>query len=384
MPTNVIMPALGLAQDTGKVLKWLKGEGEAVAKGEPLMEIETDKVTVEIEAPASGFLAGVRAAAGDVVPVGQVVGVILAPGESLPATESVPPVSASPALAGSSPAHTGSAPPSPTSIGRLPSSPKARRLAQELGVDITKVVGTGPGGEVTAADVMAAKATGTAAPLSTIWRVMAQRLTQSWTTAPHFYLQRDVASGELARIRRQLHEQRRIDLTYTDMIIAASARVLRDHPRLNARWENGTIVSGQEINIGIAVAVDDGLVVPVLQRVDECSISEIAARRHDLVTRAQAGQLRPDDIRGGTFTITNLGMYGVDAFHPILNPPQAAILGVGRVVDRVVAEGGHPAVRPTMTLVLACDHRVADGARAAQFLDDLANLLEEPSRIQSE
>lgn len=253
-------------------------------------------------------------------------------------------------------------------------------------MDLATVAGSGQGGEITADDVLAARermAARAGEAVSHVWRVMAERMAQSWTTAPHFYLQRDVAAGELARIRRQLHEQRRIDLTYTDMIVAAAARALRDHPRINSRWENGTIASGQEFNIGIAVAVPDGLVAPVIYRADQCSIVEIATRRHDLVTRAQAGRLRPDDIRGGTFTVTNLGMYGVDAFHPILNPPQAAILGVGRVADRVVVEEGHPAVRPTMTLVLACDHRVTDGARAAQFLQTMVELLEAPSWLEA-
>lgn len=387
MPTNVIMPSLGLTQDTGKVLKWLKAEGETVTKGDPLIEIETDKVTVEIEAPASGVLARIQAAAGDEVPVGQPIAVILAPGESLPAPPQVPVRVPGPQAVSRAELPMPASRQTTTGASRLPpASPKARRLAQELGVDITTLSGTGTGGEITAADVLAKKsAVASVAPaelVSTIWRVMAQRMTQSWTTAPHFYLQRDVAAVELARIRRQLHEQRRIDLTYTDMVAAAVARALRDHPRLNAHWEDGTIVPGEEINIGIAVAVQDGLVVPVIHRADQCSIVEIASRRHDLVTRAQAGRLRPEDIRGCTFTISNLGMYGVDAFHAIVNPPQAAILGVGRIIDRVVAVEGRPEVRPVLTLTLSCDHRVVDGARAAEFLATLARLIEGPEVIK--
>jgi pyruvate dehydrogenase E2 component (dihydrolipoamide acetyltransferase) len=204
---------------------------------------------------------------------------------------------------------------------------------------------------------------------------MAERVTRSWTTAPHFYVSREVSAQTLVDRRRQWLPQIP-SITYTDVILAVVAKTLRQHPQLNAHWEAGAIVSAGHIDIGLAVATEAGLLVPVVRRADEVSLQEIARQRFDLVTRAQAGRLRPDDVAGGTFTISNLGMYGVDTFAPILNPPQAAILGVGRIADRVVAVSGAPVVRPMMMVTLTCDHRVVDGARAARFLDALAQGLE--------
>ncbi len=368
MPTVVIMPALGLAQDTGRVLRWLKAAGESVVQGEPLVEVETDKATVEVEAPATGVLAAVRARPGDVVPVGQPMAVILAPGESPPPDETA---AAPTAAAPGAPAHPLSPPPRPSAPGRIPASPRARRLAEELGVDLTAVRGSGPAGEITAEDVRAAAA-GTA---GRVWQVMVERLTRSWTTAPHFYLRRDVSAHGLVARRRRLRASLP-ELTYTDLLVQQAAAALRQHPRLLARWEDGRIVASGRVHIGLAVAVSDGVVVPVLHDADALSLEEIVRRRADLITRAQAGRLRPEDIRDGTFTISNLGMFDVDAFYPIVNPPQAAILGVGRIADRVVAVDGRPVVRPALTLTLSCDHRVADGAAAARFLDTLARGLE--------
>ncbi len=323
MPTNVIMPALELAQETGKVLHWLKAPGDLVRKGESIVEIETDKVTVEIEAPASGILSDVTARAGDVVPVGQTIALIVAPGEA-----------ASP-LARKTAEQEHSTAAAVPAARLAAASPKARRLAAERGRDVSALRGSGPGGAVVAADVATAKlpevppARSVEAPgVSTVWRIMAERMTASWTTAPP--------------------------------------------------WKDGAIVRNADINIGLAVAIDDGLVVPVLHRADTLSLAELATCREDLVSRAQAGKLRPPDIQGGGFTISNLGMYGVDAFNAIVNPPQAAILAVGRIADRVVALNGQPAVQPTMVLTLSCDHRALDGARGAQFLGALAELIEEP------
>lgn len=380
MATDVVMPALGLTQDTGKVLRWLVAEGQAVGKGEPLMEIETDKVTVEVESPAAGVLAGIRVAVGQEVPVGQAIAVILEPGESvsaaapvtemLQATRATRPVTPPPAPARSSAA----------SARTVPASPKARRLAQELGVDLSIVRGTGPGGEITAADVQAASSPAQApqriAPAG-VWKVMAERLTQSWTTAPHFYLSCDARADRLNGWRDRLRD-RIPQVTHTDLLVKLAAIALRRHPGINARWEGGTIVPRAEIEIGIAVAVESGLVVPVIRHPDELGIEDIAAARHDLVTRAQAGRLRPEDVRGGTFTISNLGMHGVDAFSAILNPPQAAILAVGRIVDRVIAESGEAVVRPMLTFTLTCDHRAIDGVRGAEFLMTFVRLIEDP------
>ena len=362
MPTNVIMPALELAQENGKVLHWLKAPGDAVTKGEPIVEIETDKATVEIEAPASGVLRDVTARAGDTVPVGRTIALIFAAGEAdaAPAAPALRAVADAPRVAAA--------------------SPKARRLAAERGVDLRALRGSGPGGAVLAADVVTAPAAQRAeAPaVGTVWRIMVERMTASWTTAPHFYLVREVSVSRLVSWLERARTQTGARITYTDLLVKLVAATLAQHPGANASWKDGAIVGNAEVSIGLAVAIDDGLVVPVLHRADTLGLAELAARREDLVSRAQAGKLRPADIQGGGFTLSNLGMYGVDAFNAIVNPPQAAILAVGRIADRVVAVNGQPAVRPTMVLTLSCDHRVLDGARGARFLGALAELIEEP------
>jgi pyruvate dehydrogenase E2 component (dihydrolipoamide acetyltransferase) len=210
---------------------------------------------------------------------------------------------------------------------------------------------------------------------------MAERISQAWTTIPHFYLLREVHASRFVawydEARTRVHEK----ITYTDLLVKLTAVALRQHSRLNASWLKDTIVLNPQVNIGLAVAVEDGLVVPVIHQADTLGLSQLAARRMELVAKAQTGKLTLDDLSGGTFTISNLGMYGVDAFNAIVNPPQAAILAVGRIAERVVALNGQPAVQPMMTLSLSCDHRVVDGARGAQFLQTLANLIEDPMRL---
>jgi pyruvate dehydrogenase E2 component (dihydrolipoamide acetyltransferase) len=210
---------------------------------------------------------------------------------------------------------------------------------------------------------------------------MVDRLTQAWTTIPHFYLLREVNASRLIAWREITRKNSTESITYTDLLIKLTAAALRNYPRLNASWQNQSILLNAEINIGLAVAVEDGLVVPVIHRADEMTIAQIAGQRNEMITRAKAGKSSLEDLSGGTFTISNLGMYGVDAFNAIVNPPQAAILAVGRIVERVVPLNGQPAVQPVMTLSLSCDHRVVDGARAAGFLQALADLIEEPLQL---
>ena len=408
MPASVIMPALELAQETGKVLRWLKSPGDTVRKGESIVEIETDKVTVEIEAPASGVLQDVTARAGDVVPVGKTIALILAPGEAAaaPSPPAAAAIKASPLARKLAEQHGVDLARVKTSGGRIEkadvlahvesrtesvapaadgtaarlgaASPKARRLAQERGVDVRALRGSGPGGAVLAADVAVAAARADAPGVGTVWRIMAERMTASWTTAPHFYLVREVNVSRLVSWRERASKQTGARLTYTDLLVKLVAAALSAQPRVNASWKDGALALNADVNIGLAVAIDDGLVVPVIHRADTLSLVELAARREDVVGRAQAGKLRPADIQGGGFTLSNLGMYGVDAFNAIVNPPQAAILAVGRIADRVVALNGQPAVQPTLLLTLSCDHRALDGARGAQFLGALAELIEEP------
>lgn len=400
--TEVVMPALGMAQETGKLLRWLKAEGDQVAVQEPLMEVETDKVTVEIGSPAGGVLADVRAAEGDDVPVGDVIALILADGAEVPAPAAVS--TAEPSEPPERPEPPEPMEPmepmepreprepighrvggAPASSGRVPSSPLARRRARERGVDLDAILGSGPGGAVLASDVSPAasaraeETSGTeAAQAGAVWQRMVERTTASWTSAPHFYLFRDVEAERLADWRASIEDSGDGRVTVTDLLVKLAADALVRHPEVVARWERGRVVRWSEVNVGIAVAVEDGLVVPVIHGADRLTVREIADRRGELVARARAGGLRLEDVRDGTFTLSNLGMYGVDVFAAVLNPPQAAILSCGRILERVVAVDGRPAVRRMMTLGLSCDHRALDGARAARFLDTLAASIEGP------
>jgi pyruvate dehydrogenase E2 component (dihydrolipoamide acetyltransferase) len=370
MAVSIVMPALEMAQETGKIISWLKREGDSIAKGEALAEIETDKVVLEIEAPADGVLAGVKASAGDVVPVGQTIAWIVAPGEQPP----VEAASAAPA-ARTMTEQPRPAPAPAASREEAPEarvSPKARRMAKELGVDLTKVRGTGPGGTISGEDVeAAAKLPPEPAALSSIARLMAERTTQSWTTAPHFFLVREIdASGLLSA--REKHGKA---ITHTDLLVALVARTLVKHPKMNASWTGSAIHLNPNVNISIAIAVKDGVVGAVIPNAHTATLADISAKRQDLAERARAGRLHPADVTGGTFTISNLGMFGVDAFSAIITPPQAAVLAVGRIADRVVPMNGQPAIRPILTMTLSSDHRVVDGAQAAAFLKDVGEAL---------
>ncbi len=384
MAISVVMPALEMAQETGKLISWLKKEGESVAKGEPLLEIETDKAVMEIESPGDGVLAGVKVQAGTEVPVGRTIAWIVRPGE-IPPTDEV----ASTAASAKQPAT----PMQPTTHD-VKISPKARRLANERGVNLAHVRGSGAGGEILASDILAAAdSKAGASPVavasgSPIAHLMAERTTQSWTTVPHFFVIREVDAGALNEARHKLgteiEKSRGLKLTHTDLLVALVARVLVKHPRLNASWTGEGVRANAEINIGLAIAVDDGVVAPVIHNADRAGLDEISVQRHELTERARGGKLRPADIAGGTFTISNLGMFGVDAFTAIIIPPQAAILAVGRIADRVVPVGvgpdARPSVRSMMTLTLSIDHRVVDGARAAEFLRDLVEAIGDPQR----
>ena len=387
MPADVIMPALGMAQETGKVLRWLKHDGESVTKGEALLEVETDKVTVEIEAPAGGTLAGVRAPEGADVPVGTVIAVVLAEGEVVaPAPGLEPPPEREPLAAASAAAAPAAV--APRRSKRRLASPKARRLAQARGVDLDTLAGSGPNGAVVAADVESAvprgitNGGGDAFEVGSVWRVMADRTTRAWQEVPHFFLSRDVEASRLESWRNAARRKPGGEkISHTDLLVKVCAEALRRHPRLNASWREGAIVPGSGVNVAIAVAVDDGLVAPVVHRADTLDLPAISARRREIADAARAGRLRPTDVQGGTFTISNLGMYGVDAFQAIVNSPQAAILAVGRIVERPWALNGEVVVRPVLTLTASFDHRVVDGARGAEFLDTLASLIEEPTGL---
>ena len=458
MATNIIMPALEMAQETGVLVAWLIREGAAVTKGDALISVETDKVTVDIVATTSGILGPILVHEGDVVPVGQTVGWILAPGEAAPsiAPKDAPmarsakvetqtsmgskPTSVSPSLPtiDASPVAKNIAqengidlsvikpvgkrieksdvldflraqeeekiPPQSTPSflsGIILASPKARRLAEERNIDLQSVAGSGPDGAILAEDILASQGTKLSqdtAPSSTptaysgasttienvgnIWKVMAERMTNSWTTVPHFYLTREVDASALLEWRKRvspiIEKRTGVKPTVTDLLVKLIGFTLKDHPRLNSSWINGEIQRNWEVNVGIATALDEGLIVPVIHSVNDVSLGEISVQRKELIDRAQNRKLHPADISGGTFTLSNLGMYNVDAFCAIVNAPQAAILAVGKIADRVVPREGQVVIRPMMVMTLSCDHRVVDGARAARFLDDLAKLIEDP------
>jgi pyruvate dehydrogenase E2 component (dihydrolipoamide acetyltransferase) len=392
MAISVVMPALEMAQETGKLLAWRKKEGERVTKGEPLLEIETDKAVVEVEAPADGILAGITADVGAVIPVGQTIAWLVAPGEKPPATA----VTTAPAARASGTPERASAAAAVQAteqrVGAAPQiSPKARRLAKELGVDISKIRGTGPDGTITSEDVQSfadgqgAVASAGMETLSQVARLMAERTTQSWTSVPHFFLVRDVDCGELIaaqkRSSRVMEKSQSAAPTITDLLIALLAKSLAKHPRMNASWTGEGIRSNPEINVSVAMAVKDGVVGVVIHKANTLQVGGITAQRRELTERARAGRLRPADITGGTFTLSNLGMYKVDAFSAIITPPQAAVLAVGSISERVVPVGGKPGIRPMMTMTLSSDHRVVDGARAAEFLSDLASAIREPEKV---
>jgi pyruvate dehydrogenase E2 component (dihydrolipoamide acetyltransferase) len=418
MATDVIMPALGVAQEKGTLLNWLKAEGQSVTKGEPLMEIETDKATVEIEAPASGILTNVTASVGDEVPVGNRIAVILAPSEtaspaalldphpriesqsesrpepstqnseSKPRSEPNPPIS--PFAKGGSKGDFLTSETSPLARTRVLASPAAKRIAKERGIDLSSLKGSGPEGAVLAEDVVRApdaQATAPAGPLKVketvqltpMRRIVGERMTKSKQTAPHFYLSMDADMTEVTRRRRALKEKGgELVPSINDFILSASARALKDFPSLNAAFTDQRVEIYSDINIGVAVALEEGLVVPVIRNADRLTLRELAKQSHELADKAQKKKLFPLDYEGGTFTVSNLGMFGVDNFIAIINPPQSAILAVGQVRPRVVPYGEGIAVRPIMIMSLSADHRVVDGAIAARFLHQVKKQLEEP------
>ncbi len=410
MATEVVMPKLGLTMETGTIGAWLVAEGAAVAKGQPLLEIITDKVTMEVEAQADGHLLRILHGEGEEVAVSQLIGLIGTPGEDLGRYD------APTALEERAEAQVAAVEPVAQPVGqpaamasqtqdsvgeRTPHrvSPKARKIAAERGLDVQRLVGTGAGGRVVSADVERAEAgtaersvarpvvggptpvSGQHRPLMPAERIAAERLTESYQQTPHIHVSMDVSAIWLDQFRQGYRLEGK-SISYNDLIVQATARALRDVPRVNSHYSEGGFVPMDEVNVGIAVAAEKGLVVPVLRNADAKSIDEIASESVRLVDRARRGELTLDDMVGGTFTISNLGMFGVSRFTAIINPPQVAILAVGAIEKRVVAlDGDAFAVRPQMTLTLAADHRVVDGALAARFLARLREIIQTPGLL---
>lgn len=395
MATEVKLPRLGQGMESGTIVKWLKAEGEQIAKGEPLYELDTDKVTQEVEAEASGVLLKIAIPQGE-VEVGRTIAFIGAEGEEVAApVETAPPA---PAPAAEPVAEALAQPVAPPAVqssnGRIKASPLARRIARESGIDLAALSGTGPDGRIVAEDVERAQA-GSAAPppaaaapasaaavesrpLSNVRRTIARRLTQAWTV-PAFQLTVDAdmaRANELIAKQRELHPDVRI--TVTDLLVKLCAQGLMRHPDMNVQYTEDALLVLPGADVGIAVAAPQGLVVPVVRGAERLTLAEIAAVRSDLVGRAREAKLRTEDLEGGTFTISNLGMYGVDQFVAVLNPPQASILAVGATRDQVVARDGELQIAPLMTMTLTCDHRAVDGATGAEFLRTVKTFLENP------
>ncbi|MDR3578069.1 MAG: 2-oxo acid dehydrogenase subunit E2 [Anaerolineaceae bacterium] len=444
MPVEIVMPRMGLTMEEGRVVAWLKQENQPVTAGELLLEIETDKSTVEVESPASGILGQILYGPGETIPVGQVIGYLIKDGESAskipvqPGIKSEQPVLAA---ADRTPAQI-----SQQSYGKPKASPAARTLAQQLKVELADIAGTGPGGRVVAwnvkayseqlaAEIGAAKkisplakrmaaeqsvdlrtvqGTGLsgrvtradveralqnsppAAPaaqpgeitqLTRSHRIMAERMSASFRSAPHFYLHVEVDMRGMVALRQKLQarlEKRYgIHLTFTDLLIRYCALVLKQHPKVMAQWSEQGLVQPGSVNVGVAMDAAGGLIVPVIQQADQLGLVEISRRRQELAERALAGSLQPQDLELGVFTLSNLGMYGIDSFDAILNPPQAAILAVGRIKERALVSEGTVIAAPVMTLSMSVDHRVMDGATAARFLGELVELIEAPELAQA-
>lgn len=413
MATEVIMPKVDMVMDTGTFVEWLKDEGDHVEKGAPLFVVLTDKANIEIEAPASGILAGLKAKADDVIPVTEVIAYILEPGESLPSQAQAAPQAAAEAEAPSVPSEPQPATlePTPTEskpvAGKVRATPAARRLAAELGIELVLVSGSGARGRVHKNDVLrfaeqqrspaeARPAVTPPAlqvplpdarqkevvPLSGPRRIIAERMAYSAFTAPHITLSLRVDMSEATRLRDRVQEpiqgktgQR---LSFTAIIARAVASVLPRHPYLNASLQGDQIILWDDVHLGVAMNLEDYLIVPVIREAQTRGLEQIVTALGDLVERARARRLPLGEMSGGTFTISNLGMFGIESFTAIINPPESAILAVGQIVDTPVRAEDGVALRPMMNLTLSADHRVVDGAAAARFLTELKDTLENP------
>ena len=414
MAIEIKLPRLGQGMETGTIVKWLKSEGESVEKGEPLYELDTDKVTQEVEADASGVLLRIAVQEGE-VEVGRTIAVIGEQGESVPEPEAAkvaeePQEEGSPGAAREDERERGReagtviSEPEPAAArvdgGRIKASPLARRIARERGIDLSSIAGTGPEGRVVAEDVeraaasprplapAAAPAAAAAAPpgefesipVSSIQKTVARRMTEAWQI-PVFHLFVSVDMTRANEVRRRLVEltpEGGVRPTVSDLLTKVCAAALMRHREVNAWWAEDTIEIHPTANVGLAVALPAGLVVPVIRECERKSVAEIAAVRSDLVTRARESKLQREDLEGGTFTISNLGMFGVERFTAVLNPPQAAILAVGATQEKPVVRDGEIVVRPMMDLMLTCDHRSVNGAAGAGFLQAVKETLEEP------
>ena len=423
MATPIPLPALSPTMKEGKILKWLKNEGDKVSSGEAIAEVETDKSNLEVEAYDDGVLLKIVVAAGEMAAVGAPIAVLGAKGETVdlaslapatPAAVPAPPAgaprpaespAAAPPRAAAPPALPAAPARAPAPVvplrppaaaggdGRLRASPLARKMAQEAGVDLGAVHGSGPRGRIVKRDVQAAMSGPRApvfvpgvrpepdiVPLSSMRKVIAQRMAEVKPGVPHFYLSIEVDMEAVVAVREEA-KAAEVKVSVNDFILKAAALALHRVPKVNVSLQGDRILQFHTADVGIAVAIEDGLITPVVRDADQKSIGQLAAEARELAERARRKALRPEEYSGGSVTVSNLGMYGVDAFIAVINPPQASILAVGTVAERVVARGGQPVVRKTMTMTFSGDHRVGDGALGAQYLEEVKELLEHPVRL---
>ena len=422
MATNILMPALSPTMTEGTLARWLKKEGDQVKAGDIIAEIETDKATMEVEAVDEGILGKIVVPGGTAaVKVNDVIAVLVEPGESADAAPAAKPApAAAPAAAPApSPAPVAAAPvaAAPASGGRAVASPLAKRMASQAGLDLAAIAGSGPNGRIVKADVEAALAKGTApkaapapapvaapaaaapapktpaapitaphtlVPHSTMRKVIARRLSESKQTVPHFYVSMDIELDALLKLRGQLNAASPKDgpgafkLSVNDMIIKAAAVTLRRLPKVNASWTDEATVLYDEVDISVAVSIPDGLITPIIRKADQKGLAAISTEMKDLAARAKAGKLKPEEFQGGGFSISNMGMYGVRDFAAIINPPQAGILAVSAGEQRPVVKDGALAIATVMTCTLSVDHRIVDGALAAEWIAEFKRIVEQP------
>ena len=414
MATRLDMPQLGLTMEKGTILQWLRAEGETIQKGQPVVLIQTEKVEYEVESPAVGTLLKVVAKEGMELLVGGLMGILGQPGEDVTSLLTGTPVGVAPS-AGYPAERLGDQAPSAATVAagatpatssasaaiaeRIKISPVAKKLAQEHGIDIGTLTATGPEGRIVREDVERAIAAGGPAaptraaeavaavpdeiPLSGIRKVIFDRMGQSWREAARVTLFADADVTEMIRLRQakaaEWEHRFGIKSSYSDLIHMAVARALREEPRINCRLDGQAVRIRKEVNLAFAVDLGEGLVAAVIRDADKKSLGDLAKAARDLADRARSGRLTPDDMADGTFTVTNLGTVGVEYFTPIINPPQAGILGVGKIMEKPVVLNGGIHIRSMMTLSLVFDHRLIDGATAARFLAKVKDLLEQPA-----
>jgi len=397
MVIEVIMPKMGQTMERGKVIRWLKKEGEEVQKEEPLLEIETDKTTIEVESRGAGVLKKILVQEGEEAPIAAVIGYIAKKDEVLPAEIN----QKAELLAKRSSAEIAVEPLKIVSnvedVERIKASPLAKKLADELGVNISQVEGTGPGGRITREDVLAfaskkpspvVEETAPAfqtVPMTSMRKAIAAKMVQSKTSIPHFYVTAQVDMTEAVKLRENLlpayEAELGVRLSFTHMLVKAVAAALKEFPQLNSTFEDGSTRQWKDVNVGVAVSLDDGLIVPVLRKANELSLKEIAVKTTELAAKAKGKRLREEEFSGGTFTISNMGAFDVDSFVAIINVPEAAILASGSVHDEAAVVNGEFVARKMMNVTLSADHRVVDGIYAAKFLQKVKSLLETPQNL---